>query len=61
MKIWIVLDTENEVGACAIKGIFANERMAKMFIADYVLENSINTDYLELAECEVTLNDTQTS
>lgn len=49
-KVWIVIyhnDSE------PIKGVFSTKEQAKLFIADFVLENDINTEYLQLTEHQV--------
>lgn len=53
MKVWLVIDSESDSGQQAIKGIFVSKEKAKMFIADYVLENDVCTSCLELAQMEV--------
>lgn len=49
-SVWIVMYTEEETGIASIKGIFPTEQKAKLFIADYALNNDIDSSYLELGE-----------
>ncbi|MDY7224688.1 hypothetical protein [Halalkalibacterium halodurans] len=53
MNIWLVIDTQEESGSEAIKGVFSDEIRAKLFLSDYVLKNSVNSDYLQLAKKKV--------
>lgn len=53
MKLWIFMDADREVGRGSIKGVFKTEEKAKMAIADYVLEEEINTAYLDLFSVEI--------
>lgn len=48
MNVYIVTDSESETGSNSIKGVFANENDAKLFLADYVLANEIDTSYLDI-------------
>ncbi|GIN21429.1 hypothetical protein [Siminovitchia fordii] len=52
-KVWILMDTGNEVGSPSVKGVFENEMSAKMFLANYALENDVDTYNIELFEMEV--------
>lgn len=47
--VWIVLDSSVETGAESIKGIFQTEERAKIFLADYVIDNDIETDFLSIS------------
>lgn len=49
-KVWIVIDSETNRGGKSILGVFSSKDDAKMFIADYVLDHIVNTEYLELVE-----------
>lgn len=55
MDVWLVVDSQTESGAVAVKGIFDSEQQAKLFLADYVLENAVNIDasFLELVQRKV--------
>lgn len=53
MNVWLVVHSESESGSEAIKGLFDSEQKAKLFIADYVLKNAIDTSFLELAKKKV--------
>ncbi|UAT29467.1 hypothetical protein K7T73_12740 [Bacillus badius] len=53
-SVWIVMYTEENTGPESIKGVFEDEITAKKFIADYVLENDISTEWLYLVGKEVT-------
>lgn len=52
-KVWIVMYTESNTGEESIIGVYSSETKAKLSIADYVLDEDIITDYLELVEKEV--------
>lgn len=51
--VWIVMDTSEETGSESIKGVFATEEQAKYYIADYALDNDIDTTYLELVKKKI--------
>lgn len=53
MNIWLIIDTQEESGSEAIKGVFSDEIQAKLFLADYVLKNSVDSDYLQLVKKKV--------
>ncbi|MDO6448118.1 hypothetical protein [Oceanobacillus profundus] len=53
MKVWAVIDFELEAGSESIKGLFDSEEKAKLFIADYVLKNEVNSEYLELVKKKI--------
>lgn len=53
MEVWIVMDSYGNTDSDAIKGLFVNEEDAKIFIAEYVLNESSNTFYLELFKRDV--------
>lgn len=53
MRVWIVMDTDTEVGPSSIKGVYETEEKAKIALAEYVLENETNTAYIDLFEVEV--------
>lgn len=53
MKVWIIMDTDTEVGPGSIKGIYQTEEKAKVALADYVLKEETNTTYIDLFEMEV--------
>jgi len=53
VDLWIVMDTTDDDGPDSIKGIFNAEADAKIFIAEYVLSGSVNSDYLHLANRQV--------
>ena len=53
MKVWIILYTEENADEESIVGIFDDEHMAKEKIAEYCLENDLDTSYLYLVEREV--------
>lgn len=60
-EIYLVIDTTNSTGSESIKGIFAEKKEAKLFLADYVLENNnVFSDYIELEKFEVTMPSTPT-
>ncbi|GEM_PF-6114651 len=52
-NVWIVMDTGNEVGSASVKGVFEYETDAKMFLANYVLENDVDTYNIELFEMDI--------
>jgi len=45
-----VIDSKQTEGGKSILGVFSSKDDAKMFIADYVLDHIVNTEYLELVE-----------
>lgn len=53
MKVWIFMDTESVVGPGSIKGIYKTEEECKMAIANYVLEEEVNTTYIDLFSMEI--------
>ena len=52
-KVYLFLDTESETGSGAIKFASYDIKNVKAFIADYVMENEVNTAYFEIKEQEV--------
>lgn len=48
MKVYIVMDSQSESGGESIKGVFANELDAKIALANYVLENEVDTSFLAI-------------
>ncbi len=52
-EVWIVINTEQNVGAESIIGLFENKGQAINFIGEYVLKNEIDTSYLELVKKKV--------
>lgn len=52
-RIYIVIDSTKVTGEESIKGVFYNKQDAKLFLADYVLENEVDTDCIDLVEREV--------
>ncbi|MGN8647914.1 hypothetical protein ACTNEO_05165 [Gracilibacillus sp. HCP3S3_G5_1] len=56
-EIYLVIDISDESGSEAIKGIFDDKQKAKIFLADYVLENNgIDSSDLELVKKKVEVN-----
>lgn len=53
MKVWIIMDTNREVGSGCVKGVYETEEKAKMALAEYVLETETNTIHIYLFETEV--------
>ena len=56
MKVYIVMDTTENTGRESIIGVFESLAMAKMALADYVLNtevDSIEPCYVDIAELEV--------
>lgn len=55
MKVWVLMDTTKNTGSDGILGVFENESKAKLYLADYILENEIDTiaSYVELKEFTV--------
>lgn len=49
-SVWVVMDTSTETGKDSIKAVLATVIQAKLFIAEYVLEYNVNSEYLELFE-----------
>lgn len=49
------MDTTKNTGSDGILGVFENESKAKLYLADYILENEIDTiaSYVELKEFTV--------
>ncbi|MDM8100967.1 hypothetical protein [Oceanobacillus oncorhynchi] len=57
--IYLVIDSTDCSDSVIIKGVFKDKREAKLFVADYVLENDgVDSDYLELVKKEVTMPST---
>lgn len=54
-EVWIVMYSEYEVGSGSILDVFTEESKAKDYIADYVLNNDINTAYLYLERKEIVM------
>ena len=52
-KVHIVMYTYEHTGSESILGVFSNKDDAKMFIANFVLMNSVHTQYLEIVEREI--------
>lgn len=56
-EIYLVIDSNDRSDSGIIKGIFDDKTAAKLFLADYVLENErIDSDFLELVKQEVTVS-----
>lgn len=60
LPIWIVMDNNKSGGPDSIKGIFANKLEAKVFVAEYVLDNGLNTDHLHFIERQIEVIDNAT-
>lgn len=55
-EIYMVIDSTNHGDSNAIKGIFDDKKQAKLFLADYVLENdNVDSEFLEIVKREVTI------
>lgn len=52
-EIWVVMNTDQNVGTDSIIGLFENRGQAINFIGEYVLKNEINTSNLELSKKKV--------
>lgn len=52
-KVWIITYSYTSSGENSVLGTFRNKEDAKCFIADYVLENEVDSQYLELFAVEV--------
>lgn len=50
-KYWIAM--ESEMGVSTIIGLFSTQDKAKSAIADYLMLNNVNGEYVTLAEVEV--------
>lgn len=56
-EIYLVIDSTNYGNSNAIRGIFDDKTTAKLFLADYVLENdNVDSEFLELVKSEVTIS-----
>ncbi|MCC2248828.1 hypothetical protein JUJ52_02495 [Virgibacillus sp. AGTR] len=53
MNVWLVIDMAESTGSQIVKGIFDSEQKAKLFIADYVLEECGSGDDIELIKKKV--------
>ena len=56
MKVFIVMDTTENTGRESIIGVFETLEKAKLALADYVLDeavNSIEACYVDICEVEV--------
>lgn len=53
--VYLFLDSESESGSGAIKFASYDIKNVKAFIADYVMENEVNTAYFEIKKQEVTM------
>ena len=57
MKVFILMDSTNKTGRESIIGVFETLEKAKIALADYILDEkveSIESGYVDIAECEVT-------
>ena len=53
MEVWIVIDYEDSSGPESLKGVFSNEYAAKLYLADYVLKNTCNSEWLAIVKKKV--------
>ncbi len=53
MKVWVFTDSMDDCGKGSVKGVYETEEKAKTAIAEYVLTQEVQTEYLELFEMEV--------
>ena len=56
-KVFIIMDTTNNVGKDSIISVHEDEISAKIALADYVLKNTVDTDYIDLFEKEVLVDE----
>ncbi len=51
--VYIVTDSSNGKGSKSIVGVFSDKNNAKLFLADYVLENDLYTSDIDIVRQEV--------
>lgn len=52
-SVWILMDTSQSTGRDSVVATFVNKDGGMKFIANYVLENAIDTTYLHFFEQEI--------